>query len=115
MTVQKVFVQDNGMVTVTCPSCRHDLDGFGRVFVPHTHLSCVLVLDSNFNRVTRIGNYGNVDNSGPGCRRPVPAIGLASPNYLAVGDRTLCIADGGNKRILRVDLGYETEMELPLP
>jgi sugar lactone lactonase YvrE len=99
----------------TCPSCRHDLDGFDRVFVPHTHLSCVLVLDSNFNRIARIGNYGNVDNNGPESPRPVPEIGLASPNYLAVRDRTLCIADGGNKRILRIDLGYEKEETVPLP
>jgi len=99
----------------TCPSCRHDLDGFDRVFVPHTHLSCVLVLDSNFNRIARIGNYGNVDNNGPASPRPLPEIGLSSPNYLAVRDRTLCIADGGNKRILRVDLDYETDAETPLP
>jgi hypothetical protein len=85
------------------------------VFVPHTHLSSVLVLDSNFNRITRIGNYGNVDNNGPTSRRPAPEIGLSSPNYLAVRDRTLCIADGGNKRILRIDLGYDVEAEAPLP
>lgn len=95
----------------TCPSNRHDLDGFDRVFVPHTHLSCVLVLDSDFNRITRIGSYGNVDNNGPASTRPVPEIGLSSPNYLAVGDRALYVADGGNKRILRADFDYKGEAE----
>ena len=99
----------------TCPSCRHDLDGFDRVFVPHTHLSCVLVLDASFNRIARIGNYGNVDNNGPRSERPCPGIALSSPNYLAVTDRSLYIADGGNKRILRADLGYKTVAQVPLP
>lgn len=95
----------------TCPSNRHELDGFARVFVPHTHLSCVLVLDSNLNRITRIGNYGNVDNAGPRSSRPTPEIGLASPNYVAVADRALYIADQGNKRIVRADLRYHAERE----
>lgn len=99
----------------TCPSNRHDLDGFGRIFVPHTHLSCVLVLDASFNRIARIGNYGNVDNNGPGSARPKPAIGLASPNYLAVGDHGLYIADIGNKRILCAKLGYHVDEEVALP
>jgi hypothetical protein len=99
----------------TCPSNRHDLDGFDRVFVPHTHLSCVLVLDSNFNRIARIGNYGNVDNKGSRSKHPTPEIAFSSPNYLAVGDRSLYVADGGNKRILRADLQYHTQAEVTLP
>jgi hypothetical protein len=99
----------------TCPSNRHDLDGFDRVFVPHTHLSTVLVLDANFNRVVRVGSYGNVDNDGSESARPKPEIGLASPNYVWAADRALYVADGGNKRLLRADLGYEAEEEAPLP
>jgi hypothetical protein len=51
--------------TCSCPSFRHDLDGFDRLYLSHTHMGTVLVVDSNYNRIMRIGNYGNVDNDGP--------------------------------------------------
>jgi hypothetical protein len=99
----------------TCQTARMDLDGFDRAFTPVYHLSTVVVLDANFNRVARIGNYGNCDNQGPRSACPQPEIGLGGPCYVTVSDRSLYILDGPNCRILRAELGYEVEQEITLP
>jgi hypothetical protein len=98
-----------------CQQCRIDLDGFDRAYVPIMHLSTVMVLDANFNRVARIGNYGNADCNGPQSASPKPEIGLAGPFYVAVSDRSAYIYDGPNCRILRADLGYHAEEAVPVP
>jgi len=98
-----------------CPTCRFDLDGFDRVFVPVPSLSCVLVLDQKLNGMTRIGTYGGPDCQGPESAFPDPEIGFSRPSYLCVSDKSLFAVDLGNSRILRVDLGYETEEETACP
>jgi len=98
-----------------CPTCRADLDGFDRAYAPIKDLSCVMVLDSNFNRVARIGNYGGPDCQGPESEYPEPEIGFAGPSYLAVSDKSLYAVDHANRRVVRVDLGYEAEETVSLP
>jgi hypothetical protein len=101
--------------TCVCPTNRHALDGFDRVFVPHSFLSTVLVLDVNYNRILRIGNYGNVDNNGPGSARPEPEIAFFKPKFLWAGDKRLYVVDMGNERLVYVNIGYEVEHAVPVP
>jgi hypothetical protein len=103
-----------GYRSCSCPSNRHDLDGFDRVYVPHAHLATILVLDANFNRITRIGSYGNVDNNGPESDRPEPEIGLSAPHYVWAGDRGVYFADMGTERIVCAKIGYHVEEAVPL-
>jgi hypothetical protein len=97
-----------------CGDSRFDLDDFERSFVPARHLCSVLVVDSNGNRIARIGRYGNADSQGPGSPVPEPDIGLCNPAYIAVSDKALYIHDGANRRILKAKLGYEAEETVPL-
>jgi hypothetical protein len=74
-----------------------------------------MVLDSNLNVVKRIGTYGGPDCQGPESAFPDPEIGFSRPSYLCVSDRSVFAVDLGNSLILRVDLGYETEENVPVP
>jgi hypothetical protein len=98
-----------------CGDSRFDLDGFERSFLPARHLCSVLVVDSNGNRVARIGRYGNADSRGPESLVPEPDIAYCNPAYVAVSDRYLYVHDGANRRILKAKLGYEAEEEVALP
>jgi len=61
-----------------CKTCRIGLDGFSRSFAPIYHLSCVMVLDSNFNPVLRVGTYrGPIEENGRVCH--VPELGMSRP------------------------------------
>jgi hypothetical protein len=73
------------------------------------------VVDSNGNRVARIGRYGNADSRGPDSLVPEPDIGLCDPTATAVSDTTLYIADHANRRIVKAALGYESEELVPVP
>jgi hypothetical protein len=94
---------------------RFDLDGFARSFLPANHLRSVLVFDANGNRILRIGRYGNMDCLGPKSLVPDPDVGICWIKPVAVSDEALYIADPGNRRTLRVKLGYEAEKTLSLP
>ena len=107
-----------------CTESNFALDLFARSFVPeHDHYS-VAVLDTNGNVMMRIGQYGNaqdgrplVADEGP---TPTPSIGgdevaLFRPTYVAThSDRRVFIADPGNRRILSVKLGYQSEAKVAL-
>jgi len=95
----------------TCNHTRRDMDGWARTWIPALHLYSVVVLDSNGNRIARIGRYGNVDDADEKCGR----IHMAWPRGVAVSDSGLYVMDYGNLRIFRCKLGYHAEEELPLP
>jgi len=107
-----------------CVNSRFDMDYFNRSFVPEPLIYSVAVLDSNGNLITRIGQYGNVDDGkpliadgGPPNTRSIGGdeVGLFHANYVGTHtDRRLFIADAGNARIVNVKLGYHAEEKIGL-
>jgi hypothetical protein len=107
-----------------CWNARCDLDDFARVFAPEVDHFTVVVLDTNGNLITRIGQYGNVDDGkpliqdgGPANPRSIGGDEVALFHAAYVGthtDRRLFISDGGNRRILSVKLGYHSEERIAL-
>ncbi|MBA4389140.1 MAG: hypothetical protein C0404_14300 [Verrucomicrobia bacterium] len=84
----------------SCNHTRHDMDGFARSWIPARQLCSVVVLDSNGNRIARIGKYGNVDDEG---------IRFAHPRATAASDTALFVVDDANRRILKAALSYAVE------
>jgi sugar lactone lactonase YvrE len=89
----------------------YDLDFFARAWVPSRHTCSVMVLDSNMNRIARLGRYGNIDDADPACGK----MHFSCPQSLAVSDAALYVADTGNRRIVRAAISYETEEAVPVP
>jgi hypothetical protein len=102
-----------------CWNSRFDLDYFNRSFAPEPLHYTVAVLDSEGNLITRVGNYGNVDDGKPLVAAGGPPrtnamggdeVALFHACYVAAHtDRRLFIADAGNARIVSVKLGYHAE------
>ncbi len=112
---------DNESVGRNCScvaNCRPALDFFGRSFLPEPDHYSVVVLDTAGNVITRIGQYGNVEDGvpliadgGPPTSRKIGGdeVALVHPLYLSThSDRRLFISDMGNYRIVSVKLGYQT-------
>ncbi len=120
-----------------CTATEFEVDGFGRVFYTDQGRFRVVVLDTNGNELLAFGEYGNQDHCGAqsyvrdvefGCLRPRRSEdpeSLTSPfekpelafNWftgLGVSDRFVYVADGGNRRVVRVKLGYRSEQTAAL-
>ncbi len=95
----------------TCNHTRRDMDGWARTWIPSMHLYSVVVIDSNGNRIARIGRYGNVDDADEKHGR----IHMAWPRAVAVSDTGLYVMDYGNLRIFRCKLSYAAEESMALP
>ena len=103
----------------SCWNSRMALDYFARSFAPEHDRCSVAVLDTNGNRILRVGRYGNVDdgaplirNAGSGIRSPTSIggdeVAMFDGCYVATHTgRRLFIADPGNARVLSVRLGYQ--------
>ena len=102
-------------INCSCHHGRFDVDGYSRVFLPAMHLFSVMVLDTNGNRILRVGRYGNVDSQGSDSLVPEPDIGFAWVRGVAASDTAIYAMDHGNGRILKAALSYEAEVVLPLP
>ena len=98
----------------TCCHSMFDVDPFGRSWLPQAHVSSVMVLDTNGNKVLRIGKYGNADSQGPESLVPEPEIGFTWVRAVSATDRALWAYDPGNRRVLKVNLSYEAEETLGL-
>jgi hypothetical protein len=94
-----------------CHQTRHDMDPWARAWLPSNQFYSVTVLDSNMNRIARIGRYGNVDDADPKCGK----IHFAWLRAVAVSDVALYAADHGNRRIVRAALSYAAEETVPVP
>ncbi|MCG3180235.1 MAG: hypothetical protein BIFFINMI_02593 [Phycisphaerae bacterium] len=111
-------------VGCACWNDRFVLDYFARSFGPEMDRYSVAVLDSAGNLITRIGQYGNVDDGlpliadgGPPHPRSVGGdeVALMYGAYLATWtDHRLYIADPGNVRLLSVKLGYHADETIAL-
>ncbi|PCJ51398.1 MAG: hypothetical protein COA79_26380 [Planctomycetota bacterium] len=95
---------------------RPALDLYARSFLPETDRYSVLVIDTNGNKILRIGKYGNVDDGMPmikdgGPPNPISIggdeVAIVHNQFLTVqSDRRLFIGDLGNSRVLSVKLEY---------
>lgn len=77
------------------------LDGFGRVFLPNVFRFCVDVLDTDGNRIARIGEYGNADDR--------DGAFFAWPAFVDVADDKLYVADSVNARVSVAAFDYAAE------
>lgn len=84
-----------------CLNARFDLDLYARCFVPESFRNSIAVIDPNGNFILRLGTYGNQDDRGPEIR-------LAHCRYVAATDSRLYLNDSVNRRIVSIDLKYET-------
>ncbi len=97
-----------------CYSSRLAVDPYGRVFAPNVFQFCVEMLDTNGNRIGRIGAYGNSDDGVPGDKRTGPEIAFAWPRYVsAAGDRVF-VSDSANRRITVVRFEWQAEVKVAL-
>ncbi|MBA4387899.1 MAG: hypothetical protein C0404_07950 [Verrucomicrobia bacterium] len=90
----------------SCNHGRYDMDNFARSWIPANQVASVMVLDSNGNRIARIGRYGNVDDEG---------IRFAWVRAVAVSDSALYAMDWDNRRVLKATLSYSREETAPVP
>ncbi len=112
-----VYPMPGGSAYMGC-SCfgpRFGTDGFGMSFVPDVATFSVRVVDASGNPVTRFGGYGNMDSAGPKSKIPVPEIPFAWPQYVAVSNEAVYVADVISRRIVRVKLDYQVEERLSIP
>jgi hypothetical protein len=95
-----------------CETARFDLDGFDRLFIPDAMRFSVDVIDSNANRIMRIGGYGNMDARGPGSPCPKPEIAFAWPLVVWATDTGCYVADTVNSRVVKTTLDYAVKKEV---
>jgi hypothetical protein len=93
-------------IECSCITLRFAVDDFGMIYLPDQFSSSVMLLDNNKNEILRIGEYGNPDQKGTGSSRPNPAIPLASPRFVTKVNDSVYISDPGNRRIVRVKMGF---------
>jgi hypothetical protein len=98
-----------------CAHYRHDMDRWGRIWVPANQLYSVVVLDGNGNRMARFGRYGNVDDTEADLKAGKDGIRFIWPRALAASDTALYVSDFGGQRILKAALSYAAEEIVPLP
>jgi len=90
-----------------CEVADMEVDGHNRLFVPDPLTYSIWVFDENGNKISRFGEYGNMDSAGPGSKVPVPEIPLAYAFRLAVSDKAVYISDSQAQRVLKVRLDYK--------
>jgi len=91
-----------------CLSGQIDLDEAGNLYATHMYGFHIQVYDANGNLITRIGDYGNQDCLGPASDKPHPAVPLYVIRGVAVSDGCMYVSDYGNRRIVKIDLGYQS-------
>ena len=99
----------------SCHHQRFDMDPWARAWIPSGHLFSVVVLDSNGNRIVRLGRYGNVDDTEADVRAKQDGLRFAWVRAVAASDTSLYVADTGNGRILKAAISYAAEETVPLP
>jgi hypothetical protein len=72
-------------------------------------------MDNAANSLATFGQYGNFDSQGPSSTQPFPSIPFGWPTNVGVAGDQVYVTDVLNHRIVRVDLEYESQVELPVP
>ncbi len=98
-----------------CFAGRFGLDRYGRLFIPNAPVRRVEVVDGAGNLMAAFGRYGNVDNGGPGSKRPLKGVPMNWGANVAVSDSAVYIADTNNRCVIKVRLDYKATGICPLP
>ena len=106
--------RDNESSLCNCESARFDLDEFDRLFIPDALRASIDIIDSNANRILRLGRLGNMDSRGPGSPVPKPDIAMAWPLIVCASDTGCYIGDVVLRRIVKAKLYYAVEKETGL-
>jgi hypothetical protein len=87
------------------------LDGYGRLYIPHALTYSARIVDNEDNPIAEFGEYGNPDSRGPGKDSPIktPAIPFGWPIAVAASDRAVYVADVLNQRVVRLLKKYAVE------
>jgi len=91
------------------------MDYFARYWIAGNHVKSVVVIDSNGNRMARLGRYGNIDDTDADVKAGKDGLRFAWMRAVAVSDTALYVTDEYNHRILKAVLYYSAEEILPLP
>ena len=91
-----------------CWNSRLAVDPYGRVYAPNVFRFCVEMLDTNGNRIARIGTYGNSDD-GVGEK---PGIAFAWPACVDVAGGKVYVSDPSNRRIAVIGFTYAAAKEV---
>ena len=97
-----------------CIRGQMDLDDMGYVYVNDAQGYNVNILDANGNTVARVGSYGNQDCAGPASRFRWPDVPFYVMRGVAVSGGKMFVSDYGNRRILKIDLGYRASKTVAL-
>lgn len=106
-----------GVFRCTCENVTMDVDEFGRTWFPDTNLFQVRVIDTNGNRITEFGSYGNADSKGKDSvdsSLAKPDIAFAWIVGVAVTDKYIYTGDSINRRMLKIKMTYQAEETVPL-
>jgi len=90
-----------------CWNSRLAVDPYGRVYAPNVFRFCVEMLDTDGNRIARIGTYGNSDD-GVGEK---PGIAFAWPACVDVAGGKVFVSDPSNRRIAVIGFEYADSAE----
>lgn len=92
-----------------CTRPRFDVDGFGRVYIPHGFTYKVSIRDNANNEILCFGNYGNFDCAGPKSTESKPEIPLGWPIFAGASEKYVYVGDGLNHRVVRADKTFAAE------
>lgn len=91
-----------------CYTARFAVDKHDRIIYPEAMRFSVRMVDANRNEILRFGEYGNIDQRGPGGSVPSPEIPFAWPMFVRQANGKLYVSDIANHRIVRVRLDYSS-------
>jgi len=97
-----------GDPSCVCMTSRLAVDPYGRVYAPNVFRFCIEMLDTNGNRIARVGRYGNADDRAGG-------IHFAWPAFVGVAGDGLYISDSVNRRIVALRMTYGATGECAVP
>ena len=111
----------------SCCACRvprFDLDRYGRLIVPSSFQSSVIIYDNSGNVITTFGAYGNFDSqfinkdSDKGSEgQPLvstPAIPMAWPSGAGFSKKAIYVNDTYNRRLIRAKMNYKLKKTIDL-
>jgi hypothetical protein len=90
-------------------NCRHSrffLDSYARSWIPSAQLCSITLLDTNGNRVARVGRYGNVDDTTHDLKAGKDGLRFGWVRSVCVSDDSLYAVDYLNRRIVKAGLDY---------
>jgi hypothetical protein len=95
-----------------CHQVRSAMDGWGRIWAPSMPTFSIMVIDTNGNRVMRLGRYGNVDDTAKDVKEGRDGLRFGCPRAIAVSDRAVYVRDPLNRRILKAKFEYQATEEV---